>query len=132
MLKLSFSLVLIIFMMISATCSFKCLAQSQDPEALKKSLEIVNKDKDLMSKLGKENKVFIREITVNGAVSVSSDQLDEIISSYKNRSLTREDISQIKKSIRVLYRKNKLGSKLKRVRSKVKSDILQIQITEQV
>jgi len=129
---LRFNGIFIIILLLGLLSCFDCLAAPLDSAQTKKTLDLIKNNQRLVNNPEKEMKIFIKGIIVKGAVSVTSDQLSTITKSYENSWLTAKDLSELKRSIRQLYRKNKLGSRLKKVRSKIKSGLLEIQITENI
>ena len=130
--KLILRLTFMAFVLISIACYSNCLAGSNSPADIERTMELINKDKELMGRMGKEMKVFIKEIIVTGVVSFTPDQIRKITAPYENRWLTIQDIGQVKKSIRKLYREKNFAARLKKVRSKTKLNTLEIQVTENI
>ena len=51
-------------------------------------------------------RVFIKDIRVDGSTVFSQSELDQVLASYKNRTLTTEDLQEVRQALTLLYVKN--------------------------
>lgn len=73
-----------------------------DVGQIQRSEEIIAEEKALRGNI-EEEKVFIKEITINSDYSLSKEKIDEITALFENQPLAKEDLKILLDSIRELY-----------------------------
>jgi hemolysin activation/secretion protein len=97
---------------------------------IERSRELLEKEKSLRNELEKNNKVFIKKITLKGATALSKDQIREIILPFQRRWLSRQDIQQILDLIARAYQRAGYTGKPPQASFQLKKNNLEIQIKE--
>lgn len=83
-----------------------CFPQASVGEAIR-SEEILEKEAILRKKLQEQEKVYIKRIIVEGADTLSEDEIEAIVSPFQKHWLTKDEIKQILTLIAQAYaRKN--------------------------
>jgi hemolysin activation/secretion protein len=88
----------VLFSLYLAAVSF---AQAPSASQIQRSQEFLEKEEVLQEKL--REKVFIREIQVEGATLIPAGRIKDTVASFKNKWLGKKDIGQIAELIRQLY-----------------------------
>jgi hemolysin activation/secretion protein len=106
-------------------------AQTSPAGQIQRSQEFLEKEEALQEKL--REKVFIREIQVEGATLIPAGRIKDVVAPFQNRWLRKKDIGQIEELIRQLYYiyieegRSELALSIPH---KVEGDVLKIRIEE--
>jgi len=112
--------------------SSACLAQVQTPlSQIERSEELIRKEEALREKIEVPGRIFIEEITFEGASLLSKKEIKDLALPYEKKWLTEDDISRIMIALKDLYRSKGLTEQLSDVSCQVKDKRLVIEVKEQ-
>lgn len=108
-------------------------AQVQTPlSQIERSQELIDKEEALREKIEAPEKIYIKEIAVEGASLLSEKEAKDLILPYEKKWLTKDDISQIMSALKDLYRSKGLTEQLSDISYQVKDKRLIIEVKEQI
>jgi len=118
--------VLVLFFTFIYNFSFAQTSASQ----IERTQEIVEKEEALRNKIEKEEKVFIKNIIVQGATLLSEEEIKKITSPFQKHWLSKDDIQGIVNSLKAAYQQKGYNNQLARITYQVKKSLLKIRIEE--
>ena len=107
-----------------------CFAQTSATGQIQRSQEVLQNDKTLRNRIEEEEKVFIKNILVEGANSISEDRIKEITRPFQKRWLTKKDILQVLDSIKQAYLQEGYAGQPADISYAVKGKVLKIRVEE--
>jgi len=122
-----------IFLFLMLGTGFLCFAQVQTPlSQIERSEELIRKEEALREKIEAPEKMYIEEITFEGAGLLSEKEIKDLALPYEKKWLTKDDISQIIIGLNELYRNKGLTGQLSDISYKIKDKRLIIEVKEQI
>jgi outer membrane protein assembly factor BamA len=112
----------------SSLCPAISLAQNPPTGQIQRSQEILGKEEALQDKL--QEKVFIREVQVEGVTLIPEKRIKDTIAPFENTWLGKKDISQIAELIRQLYIEEGRSELALSISHEVRGRVLKIRIKE--
>lgn len=108
-------------------------AQVQTPlSQIERSEELIRKEEALREKIEAPGKIYIEEISVEGAGLLSEKEIKDLALPYEKKWLTKDDISRIINGLNELYRNKGLTGQLSDISYQVKDKRLIIEVIEQI
>lgn len=92
--------------------------------------EILEKDKALREQLGAPQKLYIKEIVIEGATLISKEDIEEILLTYQRNWFTQEDIRNILKDVKEAYAQKGYANKLDKISYQIKDKQLIVAVEE--
>jgi len=106
-------------------------AQVQTPlSQIERSQELIDKEEGLRNKIEAPEKIYIEEITFEGASLLAEKEIKNLALPYEKKWLTKDDISQIINGLNELYRNKGLTGQLSDVSYQIKDKRLIIEVKE--
>jgi len=123
--------IIFIFMLLfTFNCSF---AQVQTPlSQIERSEDLIRKEEALREKIEAPEKIYIEEISVEGAGLLAEKEIKDLALLYEKKWLTKDDISQIINGLNELCRNKGLTGQLSDISYRVKDKRLIIKVKEQI
>lgn len=111
------------------SCAF-CVTDNVTPAQLQRSQEILQEENILRERIEKGEKVYIKQIEVNGVTLIESEKIQEITFGFNKHWLYQEDIEMLIESIKEIYHERGYSEALKDVSYLVKDNQLKIEVKE--
>jgi len=124
---LNLGLILFIF---SIHAKVNCFAQSSSASQAQRTEELLEKERQLEEKIQQPEKIYIKNIIVQGASLLDQEKIKEIIEPFSKYWLTKGDIQKIMDAIKVAYQKKGVLEQLVKVSYEVNEESLLIKVEE--
>lgn len=123
----------ILFLVFLTGISAVSFAQVQTPlSQIERSQELIDKEEALRKRIYAPEKIYIEEISVEGAGLLSQKEIKDLVLPYEKKWLTKDDISQIINELNELYRNKGLTGQLSDISYQIKDKRLIIEVKEQI
>jgi len=105
-------------------------ADETSASKIERSQEILEKEKILRERLEKGEKIFIKKIIVVGIASIDKNEMKKMISPFKNRWLSKDEIQGLIYSIKAAYEQSGYSGGLPNISYQINKNTLKIIIIE--
>lgn len=122
--------VLFFILLFSVLCSGRCFSQSITAADIERTQVILQKEEAFKQVINKPEVFYIKTIALEGVTLLSEGHLNGIISAFKKRWLSEEDILGILASIKIVYQQNGFTNQPGKILFKIEKYILKIRVEE--